>query len=366
MRLSSTLGVFLTIALVAASAVPSIRSSKESRVAGTYNGSPTSGSHGGVRPAAVGKQSPTPSLDGGEKGPSPPVESPSPAGQVAPPEGGFATGFPYKSGEKAPKKGSKSHVPSKGGSPAGSGTVPFAEGSQGGSPSKSAAALPSSYPSKSEHGAPSSVASSPSSLEAALRPISADIQPTGTHSGFFSKTENGVTSSSASPAVSTSSSPFKATLPTGSLSGEFQPTGSRTGYLPKTGLGTPSAVASPSSSASALVTEAAVPVQRLTTDTKPAELTGSQNGHTPKGDEGLFQGAHAEGSTIKHPGKSVHSSNKNVLPVLVRRNRGLGERLGPHLFKGGAGAGKSSKGGSGPFPPSSRPTGEYNGGPPAA
>lgn len=302
MRLSSSLGLFLTIALVTASVVPSVRSSYESRVAGAPHGAPTSGSHGGVRPPAIGKQGPAPSVEG---------------------EGGFATGFPYKSGEKTPKKGSKSYAPSKGGSPAGGGAVSFAKGSQGGSPSKSgdygvsssnsttspskAAVLPNGYPSKSELGAPLSVASSPSSSEATITPIAAAVQPTGTNSGYFSKTENGASSSLASPSVSTSSSFFKLTLPTQSLSsGEFQPTGSRTGYLPKSGSGTPSAVASPSGSASAFLTEAAVPAQIPATETKPAELTGSQSGHHPEGYEGPFQGAHAEGATTKRSGTSVH------------------------------------------------------------
>ncbi|KIK20763.1 hypothetical protein PISMIDRAFT_572573 [Pisolithus microcarpus 441] len=350
MRLSSSLGIFLTIALVTASVVPSVRSSYESRVVGAPHGAPTSGSHGGVRPPAIGKQGPAPSVEGGKKGSSAPVESPSSTDQAAPPEGGFATGFPYKSGEKTPKKGSKSYAPSKGGSPAGGGAVSFAKGSQGGSPSKSgdygvsssnsttspskAAVLPNGYPSKSELGAPSSVASSPSSSEATITPIAAAVQPTGTNSGYFSKTENGASSSLASPSVSTSSSFFKLTLPTQSLSsGEFQPTGSRTGYLPKSGSGTPSAVASPSSSASAFLTEAAVPVQFLTTETKPAKLTGSKSGHHPEGYEGPLcvshssssasstpdssrsskptdlgssQGAHAEGATTKRSGTSVH------------------------------------------------------------
>ncbi|KAI5984296.1 hypothetical protein EDD15DRAFT_2375331 [Pisolithus albus] len=349
MRLSSSLGIFLTIALVTASVVPSVRSSYESRVASAPHGAPTSGSHGGVRQPAIGKQAPTPSVEGGKKGSSAPVESSS-AGQAAPPEGGFATGFPYQSGEKAPKKGSKSYAPSRGGSPAGGGAVSFVKASQGGSPSKSgdygvsssnstaspskAAAVPSGYPSKSELGAPASVASSPSWSEATITPIAAAVQPTGTNSGYFSKTENGASSSLTSPSVSTSSSYFKPTLPTQFLSsGDFQPTGSRTGYLPKSGSGTPSAVASPSGTASAFLTEAAVPVQFRTADTKPAELTGSQSGHHPEGyegplcvsyssssasstpdssrsfeptDLGYSQGAHAEGATTKRPGTSVH------------------------------------------------------------
>ncbi|KAI6016208.1 hypothetical protein EDC04DRAFT_553128 [Pisolithus marmoratus] len=396
MRLSSSLGVLATTALVVAFVVPSVRSPHGSHVAGAPNGEPTDGSHGGVRPPVVGKQGPTPSVLGGKEGPSPPVQSLS-AGQATPPRGGSATGFPYKSGEKAPKKGSKSYASSKGGSlSGGGGAVPPSKGPQDANksgdhsvfPSNSTSSLsrqkPSGYPSNNGYKTYSSVASSSPLSEAAFpiqSPVSGNVQPTGTRSGFFSKTVFGASS------ATSSSSTFKVALPTQSpSSGNFQPTGSRTGYSSKSEYGAPSAV-SPSGSVSPLLTEAAVPVQSPT-----IEPTGPQSGYPSKSDgyEGLLSASHSSlsasstpspsgfpkptdlGSSKRSPSESgtakptafASSPNEKDLAVLFRRNHGK-ERfghLGPSPVKGGIGAGKGSSGKDGPAL-ASKPTGKKSGGP---